>query len=90
MSMVVSLTTTHPLYILLTLSLSGDSLNLEGQVPVFIYPRNKVAQLYPQALGSLFVASYDSQRYGGVILTSLDIEFGLIVRSSLHFQRHIV
>jgi hypothetical protein len=29
------------------------------QVPVFIFPRNRVAQLYPQALGSLFVASYD-------------------------------
>jgi hypothetical protein len=34
-----------------------DSPNLEGQVPVFISPRNRVAQLYPQALGSLFVAS---------------------------------
>jgi hypothetical protein len=32
-----------------------DSPNLEGQVPVFISPRNRVAQLYPQALGSLFV-----------------------------------
>jgi hypothetical protein len=31
--------------------------NLEGQVPVFISPRNRVAQLYSQALGSLFVAS---------------------------------
>jgi hypothetical protein len=31
-----------------------DSPNLEGQVPVFISPRNRVAQLYPQALGSLF------------------------------------
>jgi hypothetical protein len=30
-----------------------DSTNLEGQVPVFISPRNRVAQLYPQALGSL-------------------------------------
>jgi hypothetical protein len=38
-----------------------DSPNLEGQVPVFISPRNRVARLYPQALGSLFVASYDSQ-----------------------------
>jgi hypothetical protein len=28
-------------------------------------PRDRVAQLYPQALRSLFVASYDSQRYGG-------------------------
>jgi hypothetical protein len=40
--------------------------NLEGQVPIFI-PRNRIAQLYPQALGSLFVASYDSQGYGGGI-----------------------
>jgi hypothetical protein len=40
-----------------------DSPNLEGQVLVFIYPRNRVAQLYLQALGSLFVASYDSQGY---------------------------
>jgi hypothetical protein len=38
-----------------------DSPNLEGQVPVLISPRNRVAQLYPWALGSLFVGSYDSQ-----------------------------
>jgi hypothetical protein len=44
-----------------------DSPNLEGQVPIFISPRNRVAQLYPQALCSLFVASYDSQGYGGGI-----------------------
>jgi hypothetical protein len=31
--------------------LSWDSPNLEGQVPVFISPRNKVAHLYPRALG---------------------------------------
>jgi hypothetical protein len=42
------------------LSLIWDSPNLEGQVPVFISPRRRVAQLYSQALGSLFVASYDS------------------------------
>jgi hypothetical protein len=48
-----------------------DSPNLEGQVPVFISPRNKVAQLYPRALGSLFVASYDSQGSDGGILTRL-------------------
>jgi hypothetical protein len=30
--------------------------NLEGQVPVFISERNKVAHLYPRVLGSLFVA----------------------------------
>jgi hypothetical protein len=32
---------------------------------------NRVAQLYPRALGSLFVASYDSQGYGGGIITRL-------------------
>jgi hypothetical protein len=30
-----------------------------------------VTQLYPRVLGSLFVASYDSQGYGGGILTRL-------------------
>jgi hypothetical protein len=44
-----------------------DSSNLEGQIPVFIFSRNRVPRLYPQALGSLFVASYDSQGYGGGI-----------------------
>jgi hypothetical protein len=33
--------------------------------------RNRVAKLYLWALGSLFVASYDSQGYGGGILTSI-------------------
>jgi hypothetical protein len=41
--------------------------NLEGQVPIFISPRNRVAKLYPQELGFLFVASYDSQGYSGGI-----------------------
>jgi hypothetical protein len=41
------------------------------QVPVFISPRNRVAELYPQALGSLFIASYDSQGSGGGILNRL-------------------
>jgi hypothetical protein len=41
--------------------------NLEGQVPIFISPRNKVAQLYSKELGSIFVASYNSQGYGGGI-----------------------
>jgi hypothetical protein len=34
-------------------SLIWDSPNLESQVPVFISSRNRVAQLYPRALGSL-------------------------------------
>jgi DNA polymerase III psi subunit len=49
------------------LSQIQDSLNLEGQVLVFISPRNRVAQLYTQALCSLFVVSYDSQCYSGRI-----------------------
>jgi hypothetical protein len=57
------------------LSQIRDSPNLEGQVPVFISPRNRVAQLYPPALGSLFVASYDSQGYGGSIRTRLHAEW---------------
>jgi hypothetical protein len=34
-----------------------------------------VARLYPQALRSLFVASYDSQGYGGGIRTRLHTDF---------------
>jgi hypothetical protein len=30
----------------------------------YIFPQNRVAQWYPQALGALFIASYDSQVYG--------------------------
>jgi hypothetical protein len=52
-------------------SLIQDSPNQEGQVPVFISPRNRVAQIFPRALGSLFVASYDSQSYGGSTVTRL-------------------
>jgi hypothetical protein len=45
--------------------------NLEGQIPVFISPSNRVAQLHPQAPGFLFVAFHDSQGYGGGTLTPL-------------------
>jgi hypothetical protein len=49
------------------LSQIRDSPYMVGQVPVFISPRKKVARLYPQALRSLFVPSYDSQGYCGGI-----------------------
>jgi hypothetical protein len=39
------------------LSQIRDSPNQEGHVLIFIFPRNRVAQLLPQALGLLFVAS---------------------------------
>jgi hypothetical protein len=45
--------------------------NLEDQVPVFMPPSNKAAQSYSQAPGSLFVAFYNPQVYGGGILTRL-------------------
>jgi hypothetical protein len=57
-----------------------DSINLEGQILIFISFRNRVAQLYPQALGSLFIASYDSQGYGGSIRTRLNA--GLVINQS--------
>jgi hypothetical protein len=58
-----------------------DSPNLEGQVPVFISPRNRVAQLYTQALGSLFVVSYCSQGYGGSIRPRLHTGSSYCVKS---------
>jgi hypothetical protein len=48
-----------------------DPPNLEGQLSGFISLRNLVAQLYLQALGFIFVASYDSQGYCGGIQTRL-------------------
>jgi hypothetical protein len=48
-----------------------DSPNLKGQVPVFISPRNRVAQLNLRAQGSLYVTSYDLQGHGAGILTRL-------------------
>jgi hypothetical protein len=63
----------------ISLSQIRDFPNLEGQVPVFISPRNRVAQLYPQALGSLFVISYDSQGYGGGVRTGLHRGFTILV-----------
>jgi hypothetical protein len=47
------------------LSQIRGSPNLGGQVPLLISPRNRVSRLRSQVLGSLFVASYNSQGYGG-------------------------
>jgi hypothetical protein len=49
-------------------------------------PRNRVAQLYPQALGSLFVASYDSQGYGGGIRTRLHAGMSTQSESELLYE----
>jgi hypothetical protein len=45
--------------------------NLEDQVSVFRFPSDRVAQLYPQAPGSLSITFYVSQRCGGGVLTRL-------------------
>jgi hypothetical protein len=55
-----------------------------GPDPVFISLRIRVAQLYPQELGSLFVASYHSQGYGGGIRTRLYT--GYVQRHCTHFH----
>jgi hypothetical protein len=58
-----------------------------------------VAQLYPQALGSPFVASYDSQGYGGgirprlhmvtAILTGLDLGLLLYNVGSVRQRKYV-
>jgi hypothetical protein len=59
-------------YVQILLPQIQHSPNMEGQVPVFISTRKRVTRLYPQALGSLFVASYYSKGYGGGIRHSLE------------------
>jgi hypothetical protein len=61
------------------LSQIRDSPNLESQVPVLISLRSRVARLYPQALGSLFVAFYYSQGYGGGIRTTSTRDYVKVV-----------
>jgi hypothetical protein len=38
------------------------------QIPVFVSPSDRVAQLYPQASDTLSVDFYDSHSYGRVII----------------------
>jgi hypothetical protein len=72
-------------YILL--SQIRDYSKLEGQVPIFISPRNRVARLHPQALGSHFVASYYSQGYGGCIRPRLHTGFNRLKSSCYYIYR---
>jgi hypothetical protein len=65
------------------LSQTRDSPNLQAQVPVFISPRHGVSQLYPQALGSRFVASYESLGYCGVIQSRLHTGFKVKLKITL-------
>jgi hypothetical protein len=45
-------------------------------------PQEKVIPLQPRALGSFFVASYDSQGYGGGILTRLHMGISVLAEQS--------
>jgi hypothetical protein len=72
------------------LSQIPDSPNLEGEVPVLKSFRNRVAQLYPQGLGSLFVASYYSQRYGGDIRTRLRVGISSPIPQGLHIREILI
>jgi hypothetical protein len=63
---------------------------MEGQVPLFIYPRKKVAQLYPRALGSLFIVSYDLHGFRGGILTSLHTGHYFHFKLKLNYDRQSV
>jgi hypothetical protein len=58
-------------YCHILLSLIRDAPNLEDQVTIFISLSDRVAQLYLQVLGSLFIASFDSQGYNWGVLTRL-------------------
>jgi hypothetical protein len=73
-SAVIFRSKSHGIHDHILLSQIWDSPNLEGQVPIFIAPRNKVVWLYPQALGSLNLASYGSQGYRGGIRPRLRSE----------------
>jgi hypothetical protein len=48
---------------------------------------DRVTQLYPQALGSLFAAIYGSQGYGGGILTRLRTGSSVFIRKPLRIMR---
>jgi hypothetical protein len=63
--------------------------NLEDQVSVFMYHSDRVTQLYPLALGSLLIALYGSQDYGGGIITRLHTEI-LIGTLGGNFMRIIL
>jgi hypothetical protein len=49
--------------------------NMNDQVSVSMSPSDRVDQLYPQTLGSFFVAFYDSQGYAGGIFTRLHMKY---------------
>jgi hypothetical protein len=59
------------------------------RAPVYISSRNRVAQSCPQAMGSLFVAYYDSQGYDVGIRTLIHTDLQLTDSDSTNSQRTI-
>jgi hypothetical protein len=64
--------------------------NLEDQVSALMPPSDRVAQVYPQAPGSLSVAFHSWQGYGGGILTyfhkiRLNLGFVKFLRIALYY-----
>jgi hypothetical protein len=57
---------------------SWDSPTWRARSPKLYPPGTGGDQIYPRALGTLSVASYDSQGYGGCILTHLHTEISAI------------
>jgi hypothetical protein len=58
-----------------------DSPNLDGQVPIFISPRNRVAQLYPLALDSLTTCRVRSG-YGYITANSQSVSMSWCLAQS--------
>jgi hypothetical protein len=67
-------------------SWTRDSSSLEGQVPVFMSPRSRVAQTYLQALDSLSITSYESHGYGGFHMGYFWLYWLTIVTSVYMYQ----
>jgi hypothetical protein len=59
-----------------------------GPGPRIYIPRNMVARFYPQALGSLFVAFYDSQG-GGIRELVAEVLINSIIRTRTRYFRHV-
>jgi hypothetical protein len=64
-----------------------------GAGPSIYVPQYQDSPVSPQALGSLFVAFYDSQGYGGGILTRLDtgnIECNAVKQTLLERNKRLI
>jgi hypothetical protein len=61
--------------------------NLEGQIPIFMFPRDRVSQLHPQPPDTLFFFFYDSQGCGSGEFNEITY-YALIMRLVISAQTH--